>query len=71
MIDHTYQVTEIAKAAIEVGLSIKLMIEVGNDLVELIECIKKHACVSYAGIQAYSDHVQHVKVYENRKVEKY
>ncbi|NRD72535.1 DSD1 family PLP-dependent enzyme [Shewanella sp. VB17] len=80
VIDHMYHVTEIAKVAIEAGVSIQLMIEVesgqqrcgvevGNELVELIEHINQHEGVTYAGIQAYSGHLQHVKGYENRHVQ--
>ncbi|MBW3695295.1 DSD1 family PLP-dependent enzyme [Vibrio sp. T187] len=77
VIDHSYHVTEISKAALKAGLTIQLMIEVesgqnrcgvevGDELIQLIELINATQGVSYAGVQAYSGHLQHVKGYDER-----
>lgn len=80
VIDHSYHVTAIARAARAVGLVVQLMIEVesgqqrcgvevGDELVELIEAIQATDGVNYAGIQAYSGHLQHIKGYEQRNTQ--
>ncbi|MFD1879382.1 alanine racemase [Vibrio chagasii] len=77
VIDDHYHVVEIAKAASAANICIELMIEVecgqqrcgvqvGDDLVELIQAIQITDGVSYAGVQAYSGHLQHVKGYCSR-----
>ncbi|MCL9779893.1 DSD1 family PLP-dependent enzyme [Vibrio sp. S4M6] len=77
VIDHSYHVEEISKAAKKAGVSISLMIEVesgqqrcglelGDELVGLIRNIQETKGVEFAGIQAYSGHLQHVKGLESR-----
>ena len=77
VVDHIDHVTQIAMAASKAGLIIELMIEVesgqqrcgikvGDELVTLIQLIQQTEGVSYAGIQAYSGHLQHIKGYEAR-----
>ena len=77
VIDHPQHVTDISQAAIDAGICIRLMIEVesgqqrcgvevDDTLVTLIEAINSADGVSYAGLQAYSGHLQHIKGYEER-----
>ncbi|KJG10613.1 DSD1 family PLP-dependent enzyme [Photobacterium kishitanii] len=80
VIDHQQHVIDIAQAATEAGICIELMIEVesgqqrcgveiGNDLVSLIEAINYSDGVSYVGLQAYSGHLQHIKGYQERNTQ--
>lgn len=77
VIDDHYQATEIAEAGREANICVQLMIEVesgqqrcgvkvGDELAELIETVQATDGISYAGIQAYSGHLQHVKGYAER-----
>ena len=77
VIDHHDHVAEIGQFALKAGVCAELMIEVesgqqrcgvdvGEPLLELIRAIKNTQGVSYAGIQAYSGHLQHVKGYAER-----
>ena len=77
VIDHHDHVAEIGQFALKAGVCAELMIEVesgqqrcgvdvGEPLLELIRAIQNTQGVSYAGIQAYSGHLQHVKGYAER-----
>ncbi|MFW7523823.1 DSD1 family PLP-dependent enzyme [Vibrio ostreicida] len=78
VIDHRQHVIDISQAAREAGVCVPVMIEVesgqqrcgvevGDALLTLIEMINETEGVSYAGLQAYSGHLQHVKGYEDRQ----
>lgn len=77
VVDHIEQVKLIGEEAQRHGLTIPLLIEVesgqqrcgvevGDELLELIQAINASDGVSYLGIQAYSGHLQQVKTLNER-----
>ncbi|PQJ62260.1 DSD1 family PLP-dependent enzyme [Photobacterium angustum] len=80
VIDHKQHIIDISEAATDAGICIELMIEVesgqqrcgveiGDDLISLIETINCSDGVSYVGLQAYSGHLQHIKGYQERNTQ--
>lgn len=82
VVDHPLHVADISQASIDAGVCVALIIEVesgqqrcgvqvGDDLLSLIKEINGSDGVSYAGLQAYSGHLQHVKGYQERQIQAY
>ncbi|AXN34537.1 DSD1 family PLP-dependent enzyme [Vibrio coralliilyticus] len=78
VIDHPQHVESIAELAKQAGITVNLLIEVesgqqrcgvavGQGLLEIIEKVVQTEGVHYAGIQAYSGHLQLIKGFEQRQ----
>jgi D-serine deaminase-like pyridoxal phosphate-dependent protein len=80
VVDNAVHVQLISEAARSADVTIDLLVEiecgqnrcgvnVGPELVDLIELINSSSNVVYQGIQAYTGHIQHVRDYEERRTQ--